>query len=408
MSITRRQVLACAVFALGACSAPSQDPVEDTVERERVEGFLFFSLTETPDGRIGYVQTLPDLESQSEVDNADAIEITGNARVYVPGDGRVFVGSGEAPTITAFGVNEGGELGPTQRVVSVANFGFTGGAPFGHAFVDQDTALLFGEGVVRWDPSAMELDGQTSLDSALVGGRIPQAGTGVRRGDEIFVPVAYAPFPNIDDAVHVLVLDEQGTVLEVLSDDRCQQTGSLQLASDGTLYVASDNGFVLPRFGTDLLQPSCVLRIPPGERRFDDSWKIDVRAATGGSDATGFVLASDDVAYIFALERDRVPDGADEDPQQYYSSASSRWWRLDLETREAAPVEGMPYVASGSGVSSRLERRGTVLRAAPSAFPAADNRFYEVDAAGVATERFSFVGRGQIFELDAGVSSEVP
>ncbi|MEM1349897.1 MAG: hypothetical protein AAGI01_15150, partial [Myxococcota bacterium] len=338
----------------------------------------------------------------TQVDNADAIEITGNARVYVPGDGRVFVGSGEAPTITAFGVNDAGELRPSERVVSVANLGFVGAAPFGHAFVDADAALLFDEGVAKWNPTTMRLEGQEPLgDAALVGGRVPQAGVGVRRGDEIFVPVAYAPFPNIDDAVYVLVLDTSGRVLEVLRDDRCQQTGSLQLASDGTLYVSSDNGFVLPRFGTDLVSPSCILRIPPGERRFDNTWKIDVRQATGGDDATGFVLASDDVAYLFVLERDQVPSTVEDDPSQYYSSASSRWWRLDLGTSEAAPVAGMPYIASGSGISSRLSRRGTVLLAAPSAFPAADNRFYEVDAQGSATQRFSFVGRGQVFELNA-------
>ncbi|MCU0673399.1 MAG: hypothetical protein MUE69_11470 [Myxococcota bacterium] len=377
-----------------ACSGDDEPTLE--VDAGPRSGVVFFSLTEGPEGRTGYLRELSSLDV-GEVDNADATEITGNARVYVPGDGRVFVGSGEAPTVTEHVRDERGRLVP-RRVVSLASF-VSGGAPFGHVFVSADRALLFADDVVIWNPTEMILEGTTSLDDAVREGRAPSAGVGVRRGDRLYVPVSYAPFPNVDDRMYVLVLDAEGAVIDVLEDDRGQQTGALELADDGTIYVASDNGYVLPRFGTELVRPSVVLRILPDADGFDPEWSIDLRAATGGDDATGFEYVGGDRGFVLVHERALVPAGAEEDPRLHYESRSSRWWSLDLTSGEASRLDTIPAVASGSGIASRLRRRDSVWLAVPESFPAAENRFFEASADGTVVERFAFFGRGQLFDL---------
>ncbi|MEM7604622.1 MAG: hypothetical protein AAF411_04630 [Myxococcota bacterium] len=359
---------------------------------EPIEGLLFFSLVDAPDGRTGYVQRVPAV-GMGMLRNEEALELSGNARVYVSPEGRLYTGAGDAPIIQALSLRDDAwEFGGR---VSLAAFGFSS-APFAHVFLSEDRVWLFGDAVVEWSTEAMALQEGPSLDDTLVGGRAPQAGLGVVRDGLVFVPVAYAPFPNVDDALHVLVFDVGGTFVARIEDERCQQTGSLELAEDGTIYVASDSGFRLPDFGSDVLAGSCVLRILPGDMDFDRSWRFDVRTATDGRDSTGFVYEGNGVAYAFVLHPGRVPAGAEAQPRLYYESASSRWWRFDLNDRTAALVEGLPWVASGSGISSVLG--GRVLVSTPEAFPAAANRFWVLG--GDAPEpAFEFMGRGQLFEL---------
>lgn len=389
-----RSAVGLAVALLGAC-APGGTDWTDARAPEPSTGFVFQTVLDTPDGRTSYVGWLRDLDVDV-LDLADTLEVPGNGRVYVEG-GRAWSGSGEAPEILPLRLGDGVVPVP-ELTVSLAATGLPA-SPFGHVFLAGGELALFGDEITLLDPLGMRLTGSASLDAARVGGRLPDAGVGVRQGDRVLVPVTYKAFPNVDDAVHVLVLDAQtGAARGVWSDARCHGTGTVERAPDGTVYVTGTNGYVLPRFGDPTVPSTCVLRIPPGGTGFDPAWHLDLREATGGLDATGVRVLDDTTAVAFVFDPSRAPPEAEDDPEQLYTSASSRWWWLDLETGDAAPIDGLPWVPSGSGIASPLGDRSALL-ALPEAWPAEQNRFVRVWADRTAEDAFGFSGRGVVWPL---------
>jgi len=245
----------------------------------------------------------------------------------------------------------------------------------------------------------MGIEETFSVSEVMVGGRLPDAGVGIRQGDRVVVPVTYQAFPNIDEAVHVMVLDaDSGAPLSVWSDSRCRGTGTIDVDADGVVYVSGSNGYVLPDFGESSVPPTCLLRILPGEDGFDEDWWIDFRTSTGGLDATGFRLVDSEHAVLFVFDPERLPADADADRALYYTSASSRWWMLDVISGEASPLSDLPWIPSGSGIASSLED-DSVLLSIPDAYPAVNNRFVRLNASGETTEIFEFTGRGQLWPL---------
>lgn len=361
------------------------------------EGYALQTLVDGPDGRTTYVHRLDDLTGEA-LDLEAALEVPGNSRVYAR-PGGLWSGSGESPEITPLLMDGEGRLQPdASRRLSLQALGF-GQAPFGHVFLGDGRAYLFGETVAIWSPDAMTLDGEVDLSPASRGGRLPDGGLGVVRGNRAFVPVTYEPFPNVDPAVHVLVLDtSRDEVVDVIEDGRCHSTGSVHKAEDGTIYVSGDNGYILPRFGTDEVPSTCILRIQPGEDRFDPNWIIRIRDLTEGRDATGFRYLGDGHGVLFVFHRDELSDPDATDLRTFYEAVVSRWWRIDLEAAMAEPIQGIDFVVSGSGISSSLDGARAWL-AAPTAFPATDNRFWEVGVDGPAVPRLAFEGRGLIWPL---------
>lgn len=389
----RRRAAAGAVVVAG-CAGSAADARLDTAP-PAVDGWFFQSVVDNPDGRTSYVGRLTDLGVQ-RVDLGDTLEVPGNGRAYVDG-GRAWVGSGEEPVITP--VLLGDELGLVDgRAVSLAATGLPA-SPFGHAFLEDGTLALFGAEISLLDPLAMELVGSAALTDAMVGGRLPDAGVGVVQGDRVLVPVTYEAFPNVDPAVYVMVLDAaSGAVRAVWSDDRCRGTGSLSLAADGTAYVSGSNGYVLPDFGQDDVPPTCVLRIRPSDGGIDPDWIVDLREATGGRDATGLQLLDDATAAVFVFDPDELPSEAAADRALYYTEPASRWWLLDLHAGTAEPIDGLPWVPSGSGIASALGD-GTALLALPDAYPALSNRMVRVSADGSWDDALVFTGRGVVWPL---------
>ncbi len=387
--------LALALFS-AACSS---DEAPEGGGAEVGAGYLFQGVVEGPEGRTSYLVHLPTLPS-GEVTPASGVEVAGNGRIYVH-EGRAFSGAGDAPTITPLLFDDSAIRLDDERAMSLTHHGMPV-SPFGHVFVSAERAYLFWEDAVVWNPASNTIAGTLSLAEAEVGGRRPaEVNLGATRGEHAFVPVVYRSFPGVDDAVHVLVIDSvQNQVAAVASDARCKSAGAVALASDGTLYVTGTSGYVLPKFGDLAEPPTCVLRILPDQLSFDPSWWIDLREATGGLDATGFQLVDDDTAVIFAFDPSALPAGTDVQSRAVYEARASRFWRLSLSAKTASPIEGLPLVASGSGLSSRLGD-GTVALALPEDYPPTKNRFVRVDAAGEVTPLFSFFGRGVLAPLSA-------
>jgi hypothetical protein len=387
-----RAGLVCAA-AVGCSDEPVTPPVDGIEPRG---GWMFQSLIDAPDGRTAYLTWIQDLAAVDAVlGNERALEVAGNGRVYTHG-GRAWAGAGDTPTITPLRL-EAGAITPVEELaVSLAGFGFAQ-SPFGHVFVSEDEAYLFGDSAVVWDPLANELVDELSLEPARVGGRLPDAGVGVVRGGLAFVPVTYEVFPNVDDAVHVLVLDTDArSVRGVLSDDRCKSAGSVSLLADGTLWVTGTHAYLLPEFGQVGAPVTCLLRIPPDADGFDPTFVRYFQDITG-HDATGFVPLDERRAVAFVFDEAVVPAAAVDDPKLYFTSPSSRWWVLDVEAGTGAPVEGLPWVPSGSGIASSLGD-GRVALALPEAFPAVANRLVVFDGE-VALPLFEHSGRGVLSPL---------
>ncbi|MEM9696127.1 MAG: hypothetical protein AAGA56_26520, partial [Myxococcota bacterium] len=164
---TGRAVVGAAVAGLGSLWAVScSDSDEETGPVDvDVSGYAVQLLLDGPDGRISYVARLDDVDVE-EVRADDAFEVVGNARVYTQ-PGKLWVGSGESPTITRYGTTAAGALAPAEELtVSLAGLGFAQ-SPFGHVFISDTQAYLFGPTVARWNPETMELEGDIGLEPAI-------------------------------------------------------------------------------------------------------------------------------------------------------------------------------------------------------------------------------------------------
>jgi hypothetical protein len=139
-----------------------------------------------------------------------------------------------------------------------------------------------------------------------------------------------------------------------------------------------------------------LLRIPPDADGFDPTFVRYFHDITG-HDATGFVPLDERRAVAFVFDEAVVPAAAVDDPKLYFTSPSSRWWVLDVEAGTGAPVEGLPWVPSGSGIASSLGD-GRVALALPEAFPAVANRLVVFDGE-VALPLFEHSGRGVLSPL---------
>jgi len=344
----------------------------------------------TPDGRTSALQLIDDF-GIDEIDTSAAIELPGNARVFADGSS-LFTGGAEEPIIQQWIPHEDGTLGPGERL-QLSNLGLTA-VPYGHNFVAPDKAYLF-EGsllaAVVWDPSTLTVTGEIDLSSLMSDGMLPTLDPGVLRGDRLFVLVQLFDFVTGDlyRGTRVAVIDTRtDTVEAVLSDERCVGgLTPLRLGDDGTIYVMGDNYLFLHWFD-DELPPTCVLRIPPGERSFDPDWSLDLEAITGHP-TTGLVH-HDGALYTQAMDASLGQADPAVETLTFLNEPVSRWWRIPLDDLDAAaPLDGIGPVSPRSGGAFEVD--GDIYVQGASDGFIGETRLYRLDG-GRGTEMFRYTG----------------
>lgn len=385
MSVSSEPTRRLPLFAclLAACGG---DPDGGSLEPSTDPWVYLQTTVATPEGRTAYLQLMSEVDG---VPNPElALELAGNARVFSDGT-RLFTGEAESPVIQAWTPATTGELIPGERL-SLAQLGLSF-VPYGNNFVTPDKAYLFdgsGARAIIWDPTALAVRGELDLSVVRKGDLAPEMDPGVLRDDLLFVVVQQQSFATLDlfRGIQVVVIDTvNDSVHAVIEDDRCVGTLSgIELDTDGTIYVVADN-YLLYNWAEAPLPPTCVLRIKPGEERFDPAYHLDLDA-TLGHPAAALYVTGDGIAYTHDLNEDLTETDPRLAPLTFLNERVSTWFQLDL--RQDTPV---PLPLTSVGLTSARTGGG---------FTVDDRHFLPVAEDGLS-------GRTQLFELldDGGASS---
>jgi hypothetical protein len=340
--------LARSVLLAGAtgCGADSKEDGRGT------SGALYAIMYEVYDdtGSTSYLSLLDSLDLD-EVDLSRAREFGGGRAFIQSYEGKLFVGDAESPTVTRYSVADGGEL-IDEGTISFANYGLDSGQfdAWNVTFIDSNKAYLldFRDGTtIIWNPSTLEIVGDIPpADEFYREGYSFESTPGALRDGKLFRTVSWV---NYDDAEYstdflLAIYDvENDEILELVEETRCPVPGNLVHQDEtGNIYFSNWVWPVARAIMRDAPAP-CVLRITPGQDRFDPEWTLDYREVTDGRQGAMFSYVGDGRALISAFYAERTSFDATTDPWSYVGSNNWRIWDMDVQSQLGAPLEGIAF-----------------------------------------------------------------
>ncbi|MEM7137714.1 MAG: hypothetical protein AAF500_14115 [Myxococcota bacterium] len=343
----------------------------------------------TPDGRTSFLQLIASPD-QERVTTDNAIELPGNARVFVDGN-RIYTGSAEAPVIQRWFAETDGSLTPGERL----SFAATGlnAIPFGNNFISPDKAYLFDRfRVLMWNPTTLTLAGEIDLSSLVMPEFVPEIDPGILRGDLLFAVVQQQDFAgDFNRGIQVVVIDTtRDEIAAVLEDDRCIGSfAGMALAEDGSIYVLGDN-YLLRHWFVDDLPPSCLLRILPDAPEFDPEFFVDFNAAVGGQPCVGLFYRGDGLFLTNAVDETLSTVDPRDAPLTFLNEPVSTWWEIDIADPVSGRELGLGAVSPRNGPAFEVDGRQFIQE--PLAAFTGENTLIEIVEGNRLVERFSTAG----------------
>lgn len=300
----------------------------------------------------GFVGLVDSLEAGQTLDLDEAIEIpNGGVAVGPEGGGSIFLVDGATPRLERIDVLPDGTL-ERQGVISTQRFSVTsaGVAAGNLLFVSETKALVIDTLaflIIVWNPETLEIANTIDFREAQVPGTLSVIGnTSVRRGNElVFALSLIADSTFKPDSALVFVDLETDTINQVVEIPDCSAVSDLLIASDGSLYAASDVASVFNRLaGRNNDTTECFVRVPPGTYDLEDYTLFSDR--TGGLLAGTMLQLSDTRAYVRVLDESRLPTNILDIPDVNGASAWS-WGIIDLSG--GAPFQSLSELGLKSG-----------------------------------------------------------
>jgi hypothetical protein len=343
---------------LGPAESPDAMPVE--------EGPLYAIATTQflPDGTTTLVALVENPAASATLDASRALEVGGAAAVFgSTGQGVLAVGSSESPVLTRYEITTDGRFVAGDRL-SLANTGVTS------AFKRQGLVPFLSETkaywlddvtqqVIVWNPDAMTIEGSFSLEAAARDELVFELGERavVRDDGLMFVGARYrtANEGEAGRAVALVIDTESDELVEVLEDPRCGDTVHVVADESGTLYFGSGAvAAVLYALQRPADYPApCLLRILPGERRFDPDFKITIPDLVESRSAGRLVAGKDGRAYVLALHEEYLDAELGETTEIWepWDATAWRWWHFELGTdAPATSVDSAPLASAAGSV----------------------------------------------------------
>lgn len=293
---------------------------------------------ETPEGDVLYLDTVSDLRAPfNPVDTG--IEIP-NASTFKYIDGQVFVGTGDAPTITRYVLDADGRL-QADRTLNFSGVGVTQTRDY--TIISPTKAYLYDrETYVAhvWNPSTMELSG-TEIDFSGAfheeyGSVLIFSAQRILRDGTLFVPGGWVT-ETVYPRSLVLAFDTLTDSVQVLEDDRCTLLISTVMSSAGDLFFFPESNALV----TSEL-PSCGLVVRQGATSFDTSYVFDAGTALGGRMVFDAYPGPNGSAYLMVPDESRIEANTREEVR-LNARNDMRFWKLDLATESAVEVTSVPH-----------------------------------------------------------------
>ena len=348
------------------------------------------------DERTTYVNLLESLDQLSSIDLADAREFPGLAGVVTLG-GKLFVYSADAPTVSRYTPAGTGAWAEEGRV----DFGGYGEPDLlTNIFISSQKGYMPFDvtGRVVWDPIALEIAGTQPASPSLPSDR---DGLSVRLGYHHAVRgnLAFQPFYWSDadffahGSVSQVAIYEAGTdATKGLLDVSCPGIQTITRDEAGTLYFSNSTSAVIPRLFSASAPAPCMTRIKADEETIDSAFSLRFDELTEGRQGGTFQYLANGRGIFQVFHHERITIAPDADPFDVSFSPNWRIWTLDLETRAAAPVDGIDYFG---GQYSAFTVGGRTFVLLPSA-DYSSTAIYEIVSDGTAVNRGDSTGWGYL------------
>ena len=384
----KKSFLLCLIAACGSDSNSETPPDAGApAPLYAIESLVF-----DEQGSTSYVSLIGSLAVQPIVELADAREFPG----YAPADplgGKIIVGSGEEPVLTRYAVDGAGGWTEEARV-SFASYASSSLEASLYVGADKAYAPFESTNFVVWNPASFtvvkELGAPAELP--LVDGELKaHRGYGHElRGTTIFQPYywADASFHRYSAGSKISVIDTATDQVSALLDVPCPHLHITSQDADGNLYFSNGQGSIAPAV-LDASQPkNCFAKIAAGAASVAAEDVVHFADLADGREGSNFFHVADGIGFfnVYHAERDPTPDPTDFAAIDY--SSSYHLWTLDLDTMQAAPMEGIDY-AGGQYVAFRID--GEMIVAIPSG-DYSTTAVYAITPAGKAEKRFDVEG----------------
>jgi hypothetical protein len=345
----RRSPLAASALLLAATTGCSDEATIMTVAPSTGPLYAIMYEVYDQDGSTSYLSVLGSLDE--EIDLSAAREY-GRGRAFIQGyNGWLFVGDSETPTVTRYSLAEDGAL-VQEDTMSFANYGLREGQfdSWNATFISPEKAYLFDfvEGnTIIWNPTTMEITGEIPGPAEFLRPDLRSEGSPAALRDGLL----FRTFDWVDDdtaeyssdfllAVYDVETDE---LIDLQEETRCPVPGNLVDTDEaGNIYFSN---WIWPVAGTLMREapPSCVLRIAPGEARFDPEWTLDYPDYTEGRAGAMFAYLQDGQGLVSAFYDENTSFDDETDPWSYVGSNNWRIWSIDLESGDGAPLDGLDF-----------------------------------------------------------------
>ena len=312
-----------------------------------------------------YLRVLESLEPQEDLDLTRAREFPGWSDVKVSG-GKLFVSSGEGPTVTRFSVNERLELVEEGRISFAA---YTQDASmYTQQFVSETKAYLAfatNEYVV-WNPTTMTITGTiTGPEIAPIDGIDPfpaQDRGMVVRGERLYHSINWLDYESyrMTPGSRIVIIDtETDTIVDEL-EAPCPYLEPGTVDEAGNIYFSNWVFSPMATLVNDQAR-ACAVRIPAGSEELDPDFRLEFAAVTGGHEGAALEYLGRGQALLSVFREDRQPfDREQDDPSEWIFGSNWRFAVVDLEQRSAREIDALGW-HSGGYYSTRIEGMTYIL-----------------------------------------------
>ncbi len=343
-------------------------------------------------GQFSYVSLLPSFEVRGKVLLETAREFPG----YSPADtfeGKIYVGSGDQPTLTRFSVTDGGAWSQ-EETLSFSQY--TSSPLEASIYVTSHKALVPYDGTnhVTWDPESFTLGEEVGAPSQIP---LTRGELSVYRGygHAIRENLLFQPYYWADESFHeytevsqVSVLDTESDKVEQVIDVPCPHLHIVTQDDAGNIYFSNGQGSIAAAVLNPEHPRNCFARIDAGETTLDSASVVYFKDLTDGREGSNLFYIGDGIGFfnVYHAERDNLTDTTEFAAVDY--SANYHLWTLDLNSMEATMMEGIDF-AGGQFVAFRIDQRTFVTIPAPDY---SSTEVYEVFSDGRAEKRFDVEG----------------
>lgn len=273
-----------------------------------------------------------------------------------PAAGSAYYASDKSPEVARYEVTQG--KATKKDSVSFGGRGVTSISEYAGqlVFVSETKALYFDWrtlNVILWNPKEMTVTGTIDVTGLKIDSfNVAFSTVTVRKGDKVYMPVAYRTPTAVPHNSAMLVIDTSNDSAKIVKETRCGYVRDIAEGADGKLYVATEAfGAAVNHLNSSLAPKPCLLRFDPGVDEFDASYFVDLNALTGTTTGS-LIKLPNGKAYVRTLDTAKANTAPS--PRHLASALAWGWSEITLEDEPQVTPVPDAHVMGGSLVPFEL------------------------------------------------------